>query len=68
MRFTPQFSKKMRKSCLRSGLSWFLKVSYYTIEEWLDNPKKDELTKGKYLPLLSEISGMPESEIFTTNE
>jgi len=68
MKFTPQFSKKMKKSFLRSGLSWNLKVSYYTINEWLDNPKKNELTKPIYLDLLMEISGMSENEIFLKNE
>jgi len=68
MTFTPQFSEKMRKSCLRSGLSWFLKVSYYTIERRLDEPSNDEFTKPVYLPLLMEISGMTKSEIFLQND
>jgi hypothetical protein len=68
MTFTPQFSKKMKKSVLRSGLSWNLKVSYYTITRRLDDPTNDEFTKNKYFPILSEISGMPISEIFTTND
>jgi hypothetical protein len=67
MTFTPQFLKKMKKSVLRSGLSWNLKVSYYTINEWLDNPRKTEFTKPMYLDLLKEISGMSEDEIFTKN-
>lgn len=65
MTFTPQFLKKMKKSVLRSGLSWNLKVSYYTIVRRLDDTDNDEFTKPIYLPFLMEISGMTKSEIFT---
>lgn len=64
MIFTPQFSKKMKKSVLRQELGFKLQVSYYTINRRLDDPENDEFTKGKYLPILSEVSGLPSNEIF----
>jgi hypothetical protein len=68
MNFTPQFTKKMKKSVLRQELGYKLQVSYFTICRRLENPDDDEFTKVKYSKLLSEVSGVPESEIFSHNE
>ena len=68
MKFTLQFSKKMKKSVLREELGYKLQVSYWTICRWLEKPDEDEFTKVRYLELLSEVSGIPKSEIFTHND
>jgi hypothetical protein len=68
MNFTPQFTKKMKKSVLREELGYKLQVSYFTICRWLDKPAEDEFTKPKYRSLLSKVSGFPESEIFPNND
>jgi len=68
MTFTPEFSKKMKKSLLRQELGFKLQVSYFTICRWLDKPDANELTKVGYLKLLSDVSGIPENEIFSQNE
>lgn len=68
MEFTPQFTKKMKKSVLRQELGYKLQVSYFTICRWLEKPTEDEFTKAKYSKLLSEVSGFSESEIFSHND
>lgn len=64
MRFTKEFKKKTRNSHIRSGFAWFFNVSYFTINDWLDKPNADELTKPKYWDMLMSITGMTMDEIF----
>lgn len=68
MTFTPQFTEKMKKSVLRQELGYKLQVSYFTICRWLEKPNEDEFTKARYLKILSDVSGISESEIFTQND
>lgn len=68
MTFTPEFSKKMKKSLLREELGFKLQVSYFTICRWLEDSTKDELTKPGYLKTLEEVSGMKKNEIFSQIE
>lgn len=67
MKFTPQFSKKMKNSVLRQELGFKLKVSYFTINRRLDDPSNKEFTKREYFNILSEVSGLTVDEIFPKN-
>jgi hypothetical protein len=49
-------------------LAMKLGVSYSTMVRRLKIHKHDEITKPKYLKVFCEVSGVPESEIFSHNE
>ena len=65
MTFTPQFSKKMKKSVLRQELRYKLQIYYFTICRWLNTHTNGDFTKPVYLPLLMEVSGVSKDEIFS---
>ena len=64
MTLTRKFKEKTKSSRVRMEMALKFGVSYYTIDRCLNLEKSDELTKPKYLVGLSEISGIPQDEIF----
>jgi len=68
MTFTQEFEEKIKKDEIKMKLALKLGVSYSSMLRRLNISKHDEITKPKYLKVLSEVTGLLESEIFTKNE
>jgi hypothetical protein len=68
MTFTSQFQEKIKKDSVKMELALKLGVSYMTIIRRLKIHKDDEITKPKYLKVLSEVTGVAENEIFLKDE
>ena len=68
MTFTTKFQEKMKDDNIKMDLAKALGVSYSTMTRRLKLHKYDEITKPKYLKVLSEVTGIPQSEIFSQND
>lgn len=68
MTFTVKFREKMKDDNIKMDLAKALGVSYSTMTRRLKLHKHDEITKPKYLKVLSDVTGIPQSEIFSHND
>jgi hypothetical protein len=64
MTFTQRFQEKIKNDEVKMKLALKLGLSYSSMLRRLNIAKYDEITKPKYLKVLSEITGIPEGEIF----
>lgn len=68
MTFTTKFQEKIKKDEIKMQLALQMGISYSSMLRRLNISKHDEITKPKYLKVLSEVTGVAESEIFLKNE
>ncbi len=67
MTFTTKFQEKIKKDEIKMQLALKMRISYSSMLRRLNISKYDEITKPKYLKVLSEVTGIAENEIFHSN-
>lgn len=68
MTFTQKFKEIIRPDEMKMKLAMELGISYSTMIRRLKIHVDDEITKPKYLKVISEVTGLSKDEIFTSND
>lgn len=68
MTFTQKFKEIIKSDDMKMKLAMEMGISYSTMIRRLKIHKYDEITKPKYLKVISEVTGLAQDEIFSLNE